>query len=247
MRRNCVTEQDLKQQQICANKIQRLKRASVIAGVIVAAAATATAPTTLAAKAASTTTLTSIKAVPNPDQIYEPLRIFATVLPTPDGGTISFKDVTGPPLLPTCTNIPVGPSGEASCVTLYKHVGYYQVVASYSGDANFGRSQSINYKISIGIGTGVERWRVQPRNFAIKIPRSCVRRGARLPIGVSHAGTRSHVDFWVDGHRAKPRLRLHHGAGHARVKLAHNIAPGLHKLTLGVRHLHRRRLTFAVC
>jgi hypothetical protein len=150
-------------------------------------------------------------------------------------------------LPPACTNLPVAPSGEASCVTLYKHLGDYQVVANYSGDANFGRSQSINYKISIGIGTGVERWRVQQRNFAIKIPRSCVRRGARLPIGISNAGARNHVDFWVDGHRAKPRLHLHHGAGHTHIQLAQHLTPGLHKLTLGVRHLHRRRLTFAVC
>jgi hypothetical protein len=32
MRPNRVTEQDLKQQQICANKIRRQKRAPVIAG-----------------------------------------------------------------------------------------------------------------------------------------------------------------------------------------------------------------------
>jgi hypothetical protein len=265
MRPNRVTEQDLERQQICAIKMQRLKRASVIAGVIVVGVAgqTAHAASTAAARrparaaasttrhpraaAGVTTTLTSITAQPNPDQIYEPLRIFATVLPTPSGGTISFKDVTGPPLLPTCTNIPVGPSGEASCVTLYKQVGYYQVVANYSGNATFGPSQSINYRITIGIGTGVEFWRVQHRRFAITIPRSCVRRGARLPIGITHAGTRSHVDFWVDGRRAEPRLQLRHGAGRTRIKLAHNFKAGLHKLTLGVRHLHRHRLTFAVC
>jgi hypothetical protein len=220
----------------------------VIAGVIVAAVAAPVARADLTASASTTSTLTSIKAIPNPDQIYEPLRIFATVLPTPDAGTLSFTNVTGPRgPIPGCTNLPVGPSGEASCVTYYKQVGYYQVVANYSGDAKFGASQSINYRITIGIGTGVDHWRVNQRRFAIEIPRSCVRRGSRLPITVRHAGVRDHVDFWVDGRRAEPRLHLHHGAGHTRIKLARNLTPGIHKLTLGVRHMHRRRLTFAVC
>jgi hypothetical protein len=61
------------------------------------------------------------------------------------------------------------------------------------------------------------------------------------------AGVRNHVDFWVDGRRAKPRLYLHDGAGHTRIRPARNMTPGIHKLTLGVRRMHRRRLTFAVC
>jgi hypothetical protein len=61
------------------------------------------------------------------------------------GGTVQFYGDTGSPV--DCQNapagsVPVASDGTATCVTTYASAGTYDVWATYSGDANFARSQS---------------------------------------------------------------------------------------------------------
>ena len=86
-----------------------------------------------ACKEPTTTTLGSSS---NPSTVGGSVTYTATVLPTPDGGTVAFTD--NGPLLPGCDAVAVITStGTATCTTTYGAAGTHAIVASYSGDTNY--------------------------------------------------------------------------------------------------------------
>jgi hypothetical protein len=84
----------------------------------------------------------------NPQTTGTPVTYTAVVAPTPDGGTVAFTD--GGTAISGCEAVPVSTSnGDATCTVTYDAVGTHQVMATYSGDANFAGSRSSQVTESI--------------------------------------------------------------------------------------------------
>ncbi|MBN8866534.1 MAG: Ig-like domain repeat protein [Solirubrobacterales bacterium] len=69
----------------------------------------------------------------------------ATVIPAPDGGTVSFDDGAGNPATTGCADKYLA-NGVATCTVSYPNPGEYPVTASYTGDGaknDFAASESI--------------------------------------------------------------------------------------------------------
>jgi len=87
---------------------------------------------------ASTSTTTSSA---NPSSAGRQVTFTATVVPAPDGGTVSFKD--GASALSGCGAVAVSSStGKAACNATFESAGTHTIVAAYSGNANFNGSQA---------------------------------------------------------------------------------------------------------
>jgi hypothetical protein len=77
----------------------------------------------------------------NPQTTGSPVTYTAVVGPTPDAGTVAFTD--GGTTIPECGSVAVSTStGKATCTVTYTAVSSHQIVATYSGDADFAGSQS---------------------------------------------------------------------------------------------------------
>ena len=84
---------------------------------------------------------TSVSSAPNPSVVGQQVTYTATVSPTPDGGTVAFKD--GGSTIGGCGAQPVDTStGKASCQATYGAPGTHTISAVYSGDAAFVTSTS---------------------------------------------------------------------------------------------------------
>jgi len=86
-----------------------------------------------------TPTTTSVSSSANPSQTGATVTYTATVTPAPTGGTVSFSD--GGSAIAGCGTVPVS-NGTATCVQTYGTPGSHSIVATYSGDASFGASDS---------------------------------------------------------------------------------------------------------
>ena len=86
-------------------------------------------------------TTTSLQSSVEPSTVGEQVTYTATVSPTPDGGTVSFTD--GGSTISGCGSAGVNTStGVATCASTYSAVGSHTIQASYSGETDFGGSQS---------------------------------------------------------------------------------------------------------
>lgn len=86
-------------------------------------------------------TATGITSSANPSVVDEAVTYTATVSPAPDGGTVAFTD--GGSAIAGCAAVAVNAvTGTASCGTTDAFPGSRTILASYSGDTNFGGSQS---------------------------------------------------------------------------------------------------------
>ena len=74
------------------------------------------------------------------------VRYTATVSPAPDGGTVSFTDASGD--IRGCASQPVT-KGTATCKVTYGASGIHQIRAAYSGDAQFGGSDSASVQVTV--------------------------------------------------------------------------------------------------
>ncbi|MDD5453373.1 MAG: Ig-like domain repeat protein [Candidatus Bipolaricaulis sp.] len=88
---------------------------------------------------AQTATTTSLESDVNPSVYGQSVTFTATVSPTPDGGTVTFKDggtdISGPVAVSTT-------SGKAQFSTSSLSVGTHSITAEYSGTANYNPSTS---------------------------------------------------------------------------------------------------------
>jgi hypothetical protein len=85
---------------------------------------------------AVTTTTTAVASSSNPSTVGGSVTYTATVAPTPNGGTMAFTDNAA--TLSGCAAVAVNTStGKAACTTSYGAAGSHDIVASYSGDANY--------------------------------------------------------------------------------------------------------------
>ena len=86
-------------------------------------------------------TATSLQSSAEPSTVGQQVTYTATVSPTPDGGTVSFTD--GGSTISGCGSVGVNTStGDATCSSTYSAVGSHTIQASYSGETDFGGSQS---------------------------------------------------------------------------------------------------------
>jgi hypothetical protein len=86
-------------------------------------------------------TATSVMSSQNPSTVSQQVTYTATVSPTPDGGTVAFAD-SGTTIL-GCGAVAVNTTtGEATCQATYNSPGSHPIVATYSGDTNYGGSAS---------------------------------------------------------------------------------------------------------
>ena len=82
---------------------------------------------------------TTLGSSANPSVTGQQVTYTATVSPTPDGGTVAFKD--GGSTIGTCSAQALT-GATATCATTYSATGSHTITAVYSGDANFGGSTS---------------------------------------------------------------------------------------------------------
>ena len=91
---------------------------------------------TITVPACAEPTTTTLGSSSNPSTVGSSVTYTATVVPTPDGGTMAFTDNTT--TLSGCAAVAVNTTtGEASCTTSYSAVGSHSILASYSGDTNY--------------------------------------------------------------------------------------------------------------
>jgi hypothetical protein len=88
----------------------------------------------------------------NPAAPGEPVTLTASVVPTPDGGTVSFADNGAP--ITECQDVAADASGDATCVVTYASDGTHAIVATYSGDAAFAGSRSTALDQAVTTPTG---------------------------------------------------------------------------------------------
>jgi uncharacterized repeat protein (TIGR01451 family) len=101
-----------------------------------------------------TATQTTVVSSANPSLFGQPVSFIATVTPAPDGGSVTFT-VDGTPLgSPVAVNTTTGVATSAAISSL--PVGSHQVIATYSGDANYLSSAAQ------ALGQGVNRALVNP-------------------------------------------------------------------------------------
>jgi hypothetical protein len=86
-----------------------------------------------------TATATALTSSANPSAIDQQVTYTATVSPTDNGGTVSFS--AGGTAISACKSVAVS-AGKAVCPQTYTAKGSHAIVATYSGDANFGASTS---------------------------------------------------------------------------------------------------------
>jgi hypothetical protein len=84
-------------------------------------------------------TATALSSSVNPASTGQSVTYTATVSPSPDGGTVGFTDNGVAP--GACGAVTVS-NGTATCTVSYSAVGDHTIVASYSGDPNYGPSGS---------------------------------------------------------------------------------------------------------
>ncbi|MFM8320589.1 MAG: ExeM/NucH family extracellular endonuclease [Chloroflexota bacterium] len=78
---------------------------------------------------------TTLDAGSEPFMIGAPLQITAGILPSPDGGKVTFQ-LDGVDI-PGCVDVPVDSSGEAACSTQVAAAGLHKLTADFSGYGDF--------------------------------------------------------------------------------------------------------------
>ena len=86
-----------------------------------------------------TPTTTSLASSANPQAVNQSVTFTATVAPTPDGGTVNFKN--GATTITGC-GAAIVTDGTATCTTTFPATGTFPITAVYSGDADFAGSTS---------------------------------------------------------------------------------------------------------
>ena len=88
---------------------------------------------------AATATAISVASSQNPAVFGEPVTLNATVFPSPNGGTVAFKD--GGTLVTGCTAQPIS-SGHATCTLASLSGNGHAITAEYSGNVTYTASAS---------------------------------------------------------------------------------------------------------
>ncbi len=104
-----------------------------------------TSPLTQTVNRADTTT--TLYTSGTPSILGDSVTFTAQVIPTPDGGTVTFEDGS----TDLCTGVALS-GGQAICATSSLTIGLHTITASYSGDANYNASstngtQTVNYPV----------------------------------------------------------------------------------------------------
>jgi len=152
-------------------------------------------------------TATSLASSANPSVVGQSVTYTATVIPSPGGGTVIFRD--GGTTISGCGAAPVNAtSGTAACQVTYNAAGSHTISATYSGDASYYGSTAPDLTQRVGSPTAA--W---VKHFVVRRHGETVQFQWQIP-GTARPGSRL-LGFNVlsGSHRLNPRLIQVRGHG----------------------------------
>lgn len=152
-------------------------------------------------------TATSLASSANPSMVGQSVTYTATVIPSPGGGTVIFRD--GGTTISGCGAAPVtATSGTATCQITYNAAGNHTISATYSGDASYYGSTAPDLTQRVGSPTAA--W---VKHFVVRRHGETVHFQWQI-LGTARPGSRLlGFDVLSGRHRLNPRLIQVRGHG----------------------------------